>query len=181
MEPLAFRGLDTGDLLFFSGRRIWSRLIQWRTGSEWSHVGLFVRIDQMPFVLESLEGVGVRLVPLSVWLAWPGHIGFATTSLEREQREHMLHCGLSLLGQRYAPPRQFVRSFSVLWSRLTRRWRLASDVAPDRWFCSELVAALIEQAGGDISDEPAHVSPGDLAADRKVCIVLGIFRPSKEC
>ena len=61
--------LCSGDLLLCSGTSWFSRLIQAATGSEWSHVGLILRMERLDRVmlLESVESIGVRAVPLSCY------------------------------------------------------------------------------------------------------------------
>jgi hypothetical protein len=76
--------LRSGDLLLCSGTGWFSRLIQAATGSEWSHVGLVLRLEQLDRVmlLESVESMGVRAVPLSRYFenyeqsgaAYPGRL-----------------------------------------------------------------------------------------------------------
>lgn len=78
--------LRSGDLLLCSGKSWFSRLIQVATGSEWSHVGLILRLERLDRVmlLESVESVGVRAVPLSRYFenyqqtgqAYPGELAF---------------------------------------------------------------------------------------------------------
>ena len=157
-----FESLKTGDLLFFSGSRLWSRLIRWRTRSMWSHVGVAVWIDGALFVLEALEGDGVRLAPISVWLGWRGRIGLGRVAYgSTQQRLAAKSSGLAQLTSRYASPRQFVRSFSVVYSKLARHWRLSEDGDASRWFCSELAATLLSVGGFVLPKRPAELSPGD--------------------
>ncbi len=78
--------LRSGDLLLCAGTSWFSRLIQAATGSEWSHVGLILRLDSVDRVmlLESVESVGVRAVPLSHYFedyqqsgaSYPGKLAF---------------------------------------------------------------------------------------------------------
>lgn len=174
--PTQFRNVKSGDLLFFSGRRVFSRVIQLWTRSRWSHVGMAVRFDQDLYVLESLECVGVRLVPLSVWLQWPGDIAIGKTCLEQHDRDRLVRIGLQHLGERYASPRQFLRSFSIVWSRLSRHWRLAADTSSSRWLCSEFVAYLLRSVGYLLPDEPARISPARLAMCRHFMVLKEVAR-----
>ena len=62
--------LQSGDLFFCSGNYKVSELIQRVTDSPWSHVGIILiarDIDRV-LLLESVEDVGVRLVPVSKYL-----------------------------------------------------------------------------------------------------------------
>ena len=49
---------------------MFSRMIQKSTGSAWSHVGFVMRLDAIDrvMVLESVEPLGVRTVPLRKYL-----------------------------------------------------------------------------------------------------------------
>jgi hypothetical protein len=52
--------LQNGDILLFSGPEFFPRLIQFATGSPWSHVGVRVQagpIDRV-LVIESVDGAG---------------------------------------------------------------------------------------------------------------------------
>ena len=79
--------IKSGDLLFCSGSGVFSRMIQEVTKSTWSHVGFVMRLDTIDrvMVLESLEPLGVRTVPLSKYLndydsrgnPYPGGIAIA--------------------------------------------------------------------------------------------------------
>src|ERR1700730_11547767 len=63
--------LASGDLLFASGNYTISQLIQQITGSIWSHCGIIFVVDSINRVLllESVEDMGVRLVPLSKYFS----------------------------------------------------------------------------------------------------------------
>ena len=60
----------SGDLVLCSGSAIFSRMIQAATKSVWSHVGFVMRLKAIDrvMVLESVEPLGVRTVPLRKYL-----------------------------------------------------------------------------------------------------------------
>tara|TARA_Y100000310_G_scaffold291014_2_gene318625 strand:+ start:2303 stop:2881 length:579 start_codon:yes stop_codon:yes gene_type:complete len=62
--------IHTGDVLLCSGSGTFSKLIQAGTGSAWSHVAFLMWLPLLDrlMVLESVEGIGVRAVPLSSYL-----------------------------------------------------------------------------------------------------------------
>lgn len=63
--------LKDGDLLLCSGTAVFSTLIQKATDSLWSHVGFLMWLPTIPprlMVLESVESIGVRSVPLSSYI-----------------------------------------------------------------------------------------------------------------
>jgi hypothetical protein len=158
MEP------RTGDLALFSGRRLWSRLIRLRSGSEWSHVGVFVEVEGQLWIVEALEGKGVRIVRPYVWQQWRGHCAIGRVDgLDGEQRQEIKRFLLHRIGEEYASPRQFVRSFSWVWRRISRAWKLKTDLHAERWFCSELAAFALMLVGVPKFGVPAETTPGDLA------------------
>lgn len=62
--------LRSGDLMFASGDYLVSRAIQHVTDSPWSHVAIVFKLPSIDRVLllESVEDMGVRLVPISKYL-----------------------------------------------------------------------------------------------------------------
>jgi hypothetical protein len=62
--------IRSGDILMCSGDNWYSDLIKFATGSIWSHVGFILRLDIIDriVVLESVEKIGVRMVPLSFYM-----------------------------------------------------------------------------------------------------------------
>jgi Permuted papain-like amidase enzyme, YaeF/YiiX, C92 family len=62
--------IRSGDLLLCQGTSTFARLIQYATGSPWSHVACLVWLETIDrlVVLESVESIGVRAVPLSKYV-----------------------------------------------------------------------------------------------------------------
>ena len=62
--------LRSGDLLFASGEYLVSKAIRKATRSPWSHVGIVFKLKDVNRVLllESVESMGVRFVPLSKYI-----------------------------------------------------------------------------------------------------------------
>jgi hypothetical protein len=62
--------IRSGDILLCSGSSVFSSLIQKATDSVWSHVAFVMRLDAIGriMVLESVESIGVRTVPLSSYV-----------------------------------------------------------------------------------------------------------------
>ena len=59
-----------GDILLCSATDGFSRLIRWATKSPWSHVAIAYRLEEIDrvIVLECVERIGVRAVPLSTFI-----------------------------------------------------------------------------------------------------------------
>lgn len=165
MRPSS-RGID---IVAFSGRRVWSRVIELRSLSQFSHVGIVCEIDGDDWVIEALEGKGVRLVPLRCWMQWDGEFkAFALADPESGipycgvLRQRVINFAAKRIGQEYASPLQLVRSFGFVTRWLCRVLRLRVDLEADRWFCSELVAAALYSAGLFIPRDAAQMAPGDV-------------------
>ena len=179
--------IRTGDLLLCAGSSVMSRMIQRATASPWSHIALIVRIDSIDrvMVLESVESIGVRAVPLSHYIhdydgsgrGYPGRIVIA-----RHERFASLPpgrvCGFGqvaadLLGRRYDSAEILRVAARILHSE----WRLepADSAHPvelrrDRSFiCSEYVWECFRAAGIAVAPNPrGFIAPRDFAADPAV-------------
>lgn len=159
--------LKTGDLVLFSGRSLSSRLVRVFTGSPWSHIGLVVRMPDLPGtpllweatraskVRDILDGRlddGVQLVPLDDRVAsYDGLI--AVRRLEGVRADAGARDSLDRLMEswRGRPYRNFVVRFLVAWLRRER--------SPDflrGGFCSELVAEVYRQWCLLPAERPAH-------------------------
>lgn len=68
---IARSDIKSGDILLANGNYMFSKLIQKATDSCWSHVAFVMRLDEIDrvMVLESIEGKGVRTVPLSEYVS----------------------------------------------------------------------------------------------------------------
>ncbi len=62
--------IQSGDILFYSGEDEVSKLIRWATNSMWSHIGILYYVEHLAriMLLESVESMGVRLIPLSKYI-----------------------------------------------------------------------------------------------------------------
>lgn len=61
----AREGIQSGDLLSWSGHSFFSKIIKMFTQSSMTHVGIAYKLGDRLFVIEAMEGRGVRLFPLS--------------------------------------------------------------------------------------------------------------------
>jgi hypothetical protein len=172
-----------GDLLLFSGERWWSRIIRLRSQSKWSHVGIVVWVprkgeDGHPQIVEALEGHGVRVANIHWWRKWRGTVAVGYVNLPEPARFKMADFASRQRGRLYASPRQFVRSFSLLWSRIAPLLGIRADNDVRRWFCSELAAAAFRFTGYVTTPkEPARMTPGDVASLQYVTVQEGVTVP----
>ena len=104
--------IRSGDILLASGNSTFSSLIQRATKILWSHVAFVLRIDQIDriMVLESVESIGVRTIPLSNYVndyngtnsGYPGKLMIARhTDFNPENIGKLSRIATSLLGHPY--------------------------------------------------------------------------------
>ncbi len=161
--------IANGDLLFFRGRLLHSRLIQRLTRSVYSHVGVALRIradgcDRL-CVVEALEGRGVQVFPLRTYLERGESIDWFQLVDDSIRREKVVAWALDKWGLEYASPRQLVRSFVTV--PLLNWLGLPTRIDRDRWFCSHFSAQALRHGGwtppADDAVAPELAAPGDVA------------------
>jgi hypothetical protein len=164
--------LQSGDLLFCSGRYPFSRAIQAVTRSAWSHVGIVFHMGSIDrkLVLESVEDAGVRLAPLAKYLVdyehgqpYDGPVVVARfQAINTEMVVRLGQFGVDELTRPY--DRDEI-------GRIAARLILGeSRPADDRGFvCSELVHYCFKNAGYEFArNRHGFISPGDIWADMNV-------------
>ena len=168
----------TGDLALCSGNETFSKVIRWATKSPWSHIAMIVRLDEIDrvMVVESVEKIGVRTVPLSRFVAqdsggrrpYPGRILIARhAEFERKATPERLKALTDFAFDRFGSP------FSGLeMAKIAARIglagfnvRLPGRLDPDDEFiCSEYVAKCYEHVGIQIPwDGLGFIGPDDFA------------------
>jgi hypothetical protein len=185
--------LRTGDLLLCSGTGWFSRMIQFATGSEWSHVAVVVRLEVIDRVmlLESLEPVGVRAVPLTKYLRdydsqgnpYPGKICFARhrdfeARATPDGLEKLGHYAVDQLGypyDNYEIAKIAARITTARWLDEPARetalaeWQEAGLQRDKEYICSEYAWECYQALGIDIAHDPrGFVTPADFSEDPKV-------------
>ncbi len=182
--------VQTGDLALCSGTLPFSRLIQWATGSPWSHIAMIVRLEELDrvMVIEAVAKDGVHLVPLSRFLSggdakhekpFAGtcviarHDDFAARAAGGGLRK-LDDFAFDRLGTPFSPFeiakigfRIFLGAFGV---------RIPRMAAPDdEYFCSEYLAACFAKVGIAIPwDGRGFIAPDDFAHDPKVRAVARV-------
>lgn len=185
--------LRTGDLLLCAGSGWFSKMIQAATSSRWSHVALIYRMESIDrvMVLESLEPVGVRTVPLSKYLndydsqgnRYPGqmclarHVDFAAHA-SPEQLAKLGHFAVNQFGYPY--DNQMIAKIAARitlthWLDPTARDTALADwselgLERDReYICSEYVWECYQTLGLNIPYDPrGFVTPRDFAECERV-------------
>lgn len=178
-----------GDLLLCSSNDAFSRLIRWATRSPWSHVAIAFRMDEIDrvMVLECVERLGVRAVPLSSFIArtsggiepYPGqillarHKGLSAKSRVRPMKR-MAGFAFGRLGDRFSQAETLKIALRIVLGRF--KVRLHPIFAPkDEFICSEYVARCLEGVGVKIPwDGLGFVAPADFACDPRIEAVAQI-------
>lgn len=179
----AFRPqIEPGDLLLCSGSRPFSRAIQMVTRSPWSHVGFVMPLDAINrvMVLESVESIGVRTVPLSKYLndydnngnSYSGgvviarHKDFPSTNTAALQK--LSQFAVDMFGYPYDNNEIGKIALRIIASTLTGVSG-ADDIRRDReYICSEYVYECYDSVGITISSNHGFITPADFANEQQV-------------
>jgi len=177
--------IKSGDILLCSGSGWFSKMIQGSTNSIWSHVGFVMRLDAVDriMVLESLEPLGVRTVPLRKYLsdydskgnAYPGGIAIARHKMfEQIATPYKLmkfgQFAINLFGYPYdkdeiAKIAARIAISHIPFSR-SDKTRLKRD---KEYICSEYVWECYRSLGIKVEyDKRGFVAPADFAKAKEV-------------
>jgi hypothetical protein len=172
--------IRNGDILLFSGREVFSHLIQWATKSPWSHVGFVFRLEAIDrvMILESLSAGGSCTVALSAFVAGTGphqrpyngklliarHRRFGDLASAARLRK-MSEFAVDRFGAPYSPAEIIKIGVRIALGRLNIR--LPPGLRPDdEYICSEYAAACYEAVGIKIPwNGLGFIAPADFATD----------------
>lgn len=165
--------IRSGDLLLCSGNSVFSTLIKSTTGSVWSHVGFLLRVEPIDriMVLESVESIGVRTIPLTSYVSdyngtrrgYPGRLMIARHAGVREENISKLsQHAVDLLGYPY---RQ--EEIIHIAARLSMHALKLADTAPDHshrraYICSEYAQVCFKSIEVDFPcNDLGFIAPTD--------------------
>jgi hypothetical protein len=173
--------LRTGDLLFISGNYASSTRIRAFTHSPWSHVGLILQLPILDRVLllESVEQIGVRLIPLSKYMddyddggkPYDGVLVVARVEgVTQKTAQGLMQFGADELGRPYNQ-----EEIAVLFD--PDALQKGRPPAGERvYVCSELIQACFHHAGLDFPNDPGgFISPENIWADARVSLLARIL------
>jgi hypothetical protein len=178
-----------GDLLLCSATDPMSRLIRWATRSPWSHVAMAFCMEEIDrvMVVECVERMGVRAVPLSTFIArtssgthpYPGrillarHRGMSAKSRRRPMKK-MADFAFDRLGDRFSQAEMAKIALRIALGRFRRK--LHPSLGPKHEFiCSEYAARCLEAVGVKIPwDGLGFIAPADFARDPRLEAVAQI-------
>jgi hypothetical protein len=177
--------LRSGDVLLASGEYMFSKLIQRATGSCWSHVAFVMRLDVIDrvMVLESIEGKGVRTIPLSEYvrnfegtasgykgrLAIARHQGFAAKA-SPEALKDMAQFAVDRFARPYDEEEIARITARIVGAALGfKRSEIARN---EEYICSEYVWECYARLGLKIAhDKRGFVAPADFAKDPNMSVL----------
>jgi hypothetical protein len=165
--------LTTGQLVFCSGRYLFSGIIQKLTKSVWSHVAIIYKDVDLGrvLVLEAEPFVGTRLIPLSKYLEdykgkrkpYKGRVFIADfeTPLEEKKMKKAISFGLDELTRPYDNWEIFRIMLRILFKKGKREKNR-------NYICSELVHAAFAKAGLSFPMNNSYISPDEIWKDFRI-------------
>lgn len=165
--------LKTGHIFFSSGSYLFSGIIQRLTRSAWSHVAIVYKDEELGrvMILEAEPKIGIRLVPLSVYLknykgskrGYKGQIVLANLNfeLEKEKLNRAISFGLDELTRPY-DNWEIIRIMSRILFRIGKREKNKN------YICSELVRDAFAKAGVVFRLNDTYISPQEIWKDIRV-------------
>ncbi len=178
--------LQSGDLLLCCGSAPFSKMIQAATGSEFSHIALLWHVADLGrwLVFESIESLGVRVVPLRHYLTNYNNTGkpyggrlfigrHRAFPSEGAQRLAFRQRGADLLGSAYDNRQIAAIALRIVSAKLGLNPRDARD--DNLYICSEYVAECYGAVGLAVPYDPAgYVAPKDFVAWADVSVLWEI-------
>ena len=175
------RQIRSGDILLCSGNATFSKLIQEATQSVWSHVGFILRLDMIDriFVLESVESIGVRTIPLSNYVhnyngtdaGYEGRLLLARhDDVKQENIPKLSRTAVDFLGYPYGKNEiaAIAARIGMMSVGVPNPGSTHSD-AKREFICSEYAHVCLESIGVTIPyNQQGFIAPADFARDPKV-------------
>lgn len=172
--------IRSGDILLCSGSSPFSTLIQKATNSVWSHVAFILRVDVIDrvMVLESVESIGVRTIPLSSYVSdynasgtgYPGKVMLARhAGIAAKQMAKFSRAAINFLGYPYGTD-EIVRIATRISMHALGLHALEPEHSKKREFiCSEYAYACFQSIGVHIGQErDGFITPADFACSKEV-------------
>ncbi len=180
--PVLRRMIEPGDIWLCSGKAIFSKMIKFATGSEFTHVGFVMRLKSIDrvVVMESVESVGVRVVPTSQYIGGRDRMGkkyrgrlflgrhkdFRTKALPNISKFGRF--AVDQLGYPYDKDEIAKIAYKILIDKKREK-----KSKPDKEFiCSEYAYECYKRVGISIKlNRNGFIAPSDFVEDPKVKIL----------
>jgi hypothetical protein len=176
--------IRSGDILLCSGSGWFSKMIQGASNSIWSHVAFVMRLDIIDrvMVLESVEPLGVRTVPLSKYLKdydskghpYPGGLAILRHKefeniVSKEDLIKMGQFAVKLFGYPYDKDEIAKIAARIAMSHIpfTKKDKEKILKRDNEYICSEYVWENYNSLGIEIDyDKRGFIAPADFAKDK---------------
>ncbi len=167
--------IRSGDILLCAGNSAFSALIQRATGSIFSHVGFILRLDAIDriMILESVESIGVRAIPLSNYVfdynatgkGYPGKMLIARhTDFRADNIIHLSQSATRLLGYPYNTKEIIDIAMRIGLGTVGIHPAAAEQSGQRAFICSEYAAMCFHSVGIQLDFDPrGFIAPADFA------------------
>lgn len=172
--------LKTGQLIFCSGKYLFSGIIQRLTNSVWSHVAIIYKDEALGrvLILEAEPYVGIRLIPMSKYLRdYKGKrkpykgLMFVADFIEpigQHDLNKAISFGLDELTRPYD-------NWEILRIMTRILFRIGKKSRNRDYICSELVRDAFVKAGVRFKMTDSYVSPSNIWHDDRVAMKYRIL------
>ena len=179
--------IKSGDILLAAGSSVVAQLIQHVTKSIWSHVAFILRVDAIDriMVLESVESIGVRTVPLSSYIndyngtgrGYPGKLLIARhEQFDQATINSLSQSAVDLFGYPYSSA-DIVRITARIAMQalgLTKDHPLIQ--ANKAFICSEYVYECYKSVGITIEyNQEGFIAPADYARSSHITAICAVL------
>jgi hypothetical protein len=159
--------IQTGDVLLYRGRSLFSKVIRWASGSVYSHAAIAAWWGSRLVVLESTMSGGVAVRPASLSVEkYDGQVDWWVlheTHAEQLDRQRLIQLAIGELGKPYGRFGAFLLGIKLLFGRITGGRDAVS--LPESLFCSQYVSQCYRSSGVDLVPNAIDglTSPGAIA------------------
>jgi uncharacterized protein YycO len=181
LEYTSIRGeICSGDILLASGSAIFSDLIKHASNSIWSHVGFILRLDSIDriMLLESVESIGVRTVPLSSYVndyngtgnGYTGRLLIARhKNFDISKIINLSQKAVDLFGYPYSKEDIVKIATRISMNALGLNKDHPLITANKAYICSEYVYECYKSVDIEVKyDENGYIAPVDFAKDSNI-------------
>lgn len=179
--------IKSGDILLCSGSAVFSRLIQHVTNSKWSHVAFIIRVDEIDrvMVMESVESIGIRTVPLSSYMTdyngsgkpYPGTMCILRHSaFKSDEIDNLSKFAVDLLGHPYSNDDIVRIAMRISMNKLGLAANEELITPTNAFICSEYVHECYRSVGIEIPfDKQGFIAPADFYNAPGISSVIPVF------
>ena len=164
------KNLLPGDLICVRAESIIGKIIRWTTESNVNHVGMYIGNGLM---IESTLGVGVRILPITIYLDDPTIQVFVARVKTTIDSNALIATAFTYFGSKY----QILGQIGIAVKALVKKAGLSKYIAfwgtnklnTDRVWCSEYMGYVFKTQNIIFANEdPSYLTPGEVYASPAV-------------